>query len=142
MDGTIGGNFVSKVKYPDLDEFLPDYMHLAERYPFLDMVISYTNYDESCCFWCSNGNTPYEGYEETCGCRDCEPYLDKIEEYDPDRSDYKSGKEKAGFEELYFSNWGTDHVRSDVGDSVILTIWIHFGETNGGRGGFQISRLS
>ncbi|MCI8375316.1 MAG: hypothetical protein HFI29_07775 [Lachnospiraceae bacterium] len=129
MDGTIGGNFVSKVKYPDLDEFLPDYMHLAERYPFLDMVISYTNYDESCCFWCSNGNTPYEGYEETCGCRDCEPYLDKIEEYDPDRSDYKSGKEKAGFEELYFSNWGTDHVRSDVGDSVILTIWIHFGET-------------
>ena len=48
-DGTIGGDIIHLGKYPELDEILDGYMHLAKKYPFLDMVVSYTTYDECIC---------------------------------------------------------------------------------------------
>ncbi len=128
-DGTIGGNMVSRYKYPELDEILDGYMHLGKQYPFLDMVISYTMYDECTCYGCEICEE--DGWEilcrsSDCACKDCIPYLDKIEKYA-----YWNGgwSEDPDFEELYFRNWDASHVRSDVGDSVALTIGIHQGET-------------
>lgn len=122
-DGTIGGNIIHLGKYPELDEILPDYADLS-KYKFLDMVVSYTLENESCCSLCSIGDMPYQGYDKPCKCRDCAPYEDKIHYYGlkynltPD------------FDELYYHYWRYDHVRSDVADSVCLTIWIHNGQTD------------
>ena len=51
-DGTIGGNLISLEKYPEIYEILPQFLHLGEKYPFLDMVISYTDEDEKLLFSC------------------------------------------------------------------------------------------
>jgi len=128
-DGTIGGNLIFPGKYPDWDELLPPYMHLGKKYPFLDLVIAYTTYDESCCFMCSLDFRPDEKYIGKCKCRDCQPYLDKIAEC----SIHSCGRgynRNPDFEELYYRSWGLAHVRNDVGDSVVLTIWIHDGVTD------------
>lgn len=117
-DGTIGGDLISLERYPELDEILPDYFHLARTYPFLDLVISYTTYDESCCYWCETKEL------SECKCKDCRPYLEKIILYDGGE-----WNRNPDFEELYFRSWLGSHVKSDVGDSVELTIWVHCGKT-------------
>lgn len=125
-DGTIGGDLHSDIKYPELIEFLPVYMHLGEKYSFLDMVVSYTTYDEHTCSRCGLINDTWEKYGgENCKCKDCTPYLDKIKRYLGIRGD----KLVPDFEEMYFGDWDMAHVRSDVGDSVVVTIWIHDGKT-------------
>lgn len=129
-DGTIGGDIVFLGKYPEWDEMILPYMHLAKKYPFLDMTISYTMYDECCCAMCSMIEPPYKGYGEECKCKDCMPYLDKIIRYSPFHGGGREWNEYPDFEELYFRNWDTAHVRSDVADSVTLTIWIHSGKTD------------
>ena len=126
-DGTIGGDIIHLGKYPELDEILDGYMHLAKKYPFLDMVVSYTTYDECICYGCDI----YEGENSLCEssdckCKDCIPYLDKIKKYSYFN---KKWKPSSNFDALYFECWDTNHVRSDVADSVVLTIWIHNGET-------------
>jgi len=134
-DGTIGGNLIYSGKYPEIFEILPDYLHLAERYPFLDMVISYTTHDECCCYDC-DAFEECEGYETMrrsadCKYKECIPYLDLISKYNN-----KEWNGKPDFEELYFRSWDTGHIRRDVGDSVVLTIWVHGGKTEvlfGGR---------
>ncbi len=136
-DGTIGGNLIHLGKYPELDEFIPMYGDLSERYPFLDMVISYTFFNESCCGWC-NQIEPEKEWKELiekypaiaeeksgfCSCRDCEPYLEKIYYYNRNFSDLEDD-----FKRLYYNSWDLEHVRSDVGDFVGITIWIHDGRT-------------
>ncbi len=125
-DGTIGGDLHSNIKYPELTEFLPDYMHLGEKYPFLDMVVSYTTYDERTCCRCGIINDVWKkDGGENCKCKDCAPYLDRIRRCLGIRGD----KLIPDFEEMYFGDWDEAHVRSDVGDSVVLTIWIHDGKT-------------
>ena len=121
-DGTIGGNLIHLGKYPELEEFVPMYAHLAGKYPFLDMVVSYTLVDECCCFLCDKID-PEFGYDKQCTCKDCIPYLDKIKKY-------KEVYSVSDFEAFYYSYWETDHVRSDVGNLVCLTIWIHNGQAN------------
>lgn len=126
-DGTIGGNIIHVEKYPELDEILDGYMHLAKRYPFLDMVVSYTMYDECTCYGCDIYEKKYSIYKSSdCRCKDCIPYLNKIKKYSHWNMEWNSPWD---FEELFFGAWSTAHVRSDVGDSVALTIWIHYGET-------------
>ena len=121
-DGTIGGDFVSALKYPELPWFLPKYMHLAEAYPFLDFVISYTFHDEACCFGCDYLRTgSMDGVDGNC--MDCQFCLDHIKYY-KDNWDTASN-----FEEWYYSRWERHHVRSDIGEFVCLTIWIHNGKT-------------
>ncbi len=127
-DGTIGGNLIFLGKYPCWDEMILPYMHLAERYPFLDIVVSYTIYDECCCYFCRVLDSENEGLASRCGCKDCQPYLDKIVRYSWCHRDRKYNREP-DFEELYFRSWETGHVRSDAGDLVVLTIWIHNGRT-------------
>lgn len=114
-DGTIGG---SRNPGRNLREWLPAYMHLAEKYPFLDMVISYTDMLKSCCLGCDT-------VPGVCTCKDCEPFRDKLRQYDP--LWHWSFEEHSDFEEQYFRTWGS-HVRSDGGAFVVLTVWIHFGE--------------
>lgn len=135
-DGTIGGNLMS-VKWPEWDEMILPYMHLAEKYPFLDMVVSYTSYNESCCHTCyhysENGidrELIQEMWKWDCKCKDCQRYLDKIDRYSRRNPNYKYNRYPADFEELYFNLWFVEHVRSDVGDSVKLTIWVHDGRTD------------
>ena len=122
-DGTIGGNLISLEKYPEIYEILPQFLHLGEKYPFLDMVISYTDEDENCCFSCPAIDYDYLTFGN-CKCRDCAPYLKKIKECRELRwyhaTDY--GKE-------YFRNWPWSHIRSDISGDVELTIWIHNGVT-------------
>lgn len=125
-DGTIGGNNIFLGKYPEWSEIFPQYMHLAKQYPFLDMVISYTMYNENTCYLCSIGDTPCKGYNEECKCKDCAPYVDKIIYY----REIWGESENFSFAELYFGDWDTGHVRSDVGDSVVITIWVHNGRTD------------
>lgn len=135
-DGTIGGDLMS-VKYPEWDEMILPYMHLAEKYPFLDMVVSYTLYNESCCHTCgcySENGIDRELIQEIrwkwdCKCKDCQRYLDKIDRYSIYNPNYKYNR-YPDFEELYFNSWFINHVRSDVGDSVKLTIWVHDGRTD------------
>lgn len=115
-DGTIGGNLIYLGKYPEIYDILPDYIHLAGKYPFLDMVVSYTSYNECCCYFCDG--------DRSGGCRDCGPYLGKIRRYKD--ADWNPDPD---FEELYFRSWDTGHVRSDIGKDVELTIWIHEGKT-------------
>ena len=98
------------------------YADLAGKYPFLDMVVSYTLVDECCCFLCDKID-PEFGYDKQCTCKDCIPYLDKIKKY-------KEVYSVSDFEAFYYSYWETDHVRSDVGNLVCLTIWIHNGQAN------------
>lgn len=132
-DGTIGGNLISLDKYPEIFEIIPDYIHLAGKYPFLDMVISYTLYNECCCFLCDGfGGKDAKKYREQCTCRDCEKYIIKLEEYDRWKDGFsfvKKEKQKFDFEREYFQSWGTSHIRSDVAEQVELTIWIHNGKT-------------
>lgn len=135
-DGTIGGNLISGEKYPELDEIIPRYAHLS-KYQFLDMVVSYTFENESCCFWCSIGDTPYQGFDKPCKCRDCAPYEDKIRYYDGLKYNLTPG-----FDELYYRHWVQEHIRSDVVDSVCLTIWIHNGQTDVLFGDEAKSKLS
>lgn len=68
-DGTIGGNLLHLGKYPELEDFLPMYADLAEKYPFLDIVVSYTLLDESCCGSC---NVVYH-FSPLCKPKDCIP---------------------------------------------------------------------
>ena len=121
-DGTIGGDLVHLGRYPELEEFVPMYADLAGKYPFLDMLVSYTLVDECCCFYCDKID-PEFGVDQQCTCKDCIPYLDKIKKY-------KEVYSFSDFEALYYSSWDTDHVRSDVGNLVCLTIWIHNGQAN------------
>ncbi|MCM1224987.1 MAG: hypothetical protein NC548_62105, partial [Lachnospiraceae bacterium] len=55
-DGTIGGNIIDHRKYLELDEFIPEYINL-KKYPFLDMVVSYTLCEENSCGYCRCINT-------------------------------------------------------------------------------------
>ncbi len=126
-DGTIGGDLICLEKYPELHEILPDYIHLAGRYPFLDMTVSFTTWDENCCFACLE-NSLCKGDEEDWKCRDCEPYMDKIALYDCLLNEHPWNK-NPDFEELYYRSWRWAHIRSDVADFVEITIWIHNGET-------------
>ncbi|SCW39476.1 hypothetical protein SAMN02910400_00607 [Lachnospiraceae bacterium C10] len=50
--GENGGNMYSGIKYPEYDEFMPGWIKLAWKYPFLDMVIAYTNHEELPCYLC------------------------------------------------------------------------------------------
>lgn len=50
-DGTIYGSAL-ECKYPDWEEYLPDWAQFAKRNPFVDMIVAYTNNDESPCYWC------------------------------------------------------------------------------------------
>ncbi len=127
-DGTIGGNLIYGGKYPEIFEILPDYLNLAERYPFLDMVISYTIHDECCCYDC-DALEECEGYttmRRSAGCKykECIPYLDLISKYDN-----MEWNREPDFEELYFRSWDIGHIRHDVDSSVELTIWVHGGKT-------------
>lgn len=136
-DGTIGGNLIHLGKYPKLNEFIPMYGDLSERYPFLDMVVSYTFFNESCC-WLCNQKEPEAEWKEMieeypeiakegrgfCSCRDCEPYLEKIYYY---KENFRYPE--CDFKEFYYRNWEFEHVRSDVGDFIGITIWIHDGRT-------------
>ncbi|MCR4868318.1 MAG: hypothetical protein K5889_02430 [Lachnospiraceae bacterium] len=54
--GEIGGNMISGNKYPEYYEFMPGWIKLAMKYPFLDMVIAYTNYSDLPCFLCPVGS--------------------------------------------------------------------------------------
>lgn len=117
-DGTIGGNLIHLGKYPELDEIVAPYSHLAYKYPFLDMVVSYTDYDENCCYFCD-----FDVYK----CRECKPYRSRIKKYCLDES--RPWNPKPSFEELYFRHWFNWHIRNDVDDAVELTIWIHDGKT-------------
>lgn len=122
-DGTIGGNLIHLGKYPELEDFLPMYADLAGKYPFLDMVVSYTLEDESCCGRC-NVDSPTL-FIPLCKSTDCIPYLDKIRTHSFSKTMRHS--ESFDFEALYYSFWSHSHVRSDVDDSVCLTIWIRDG---------------
>ncbi len=53
--GEIGGNLWSDIKYPEFWEFMPQWMWLAMKYPYLDMVVGYTNYNELPCYGCPLG---------------------------------------------------------------------------------------
>lgn len=123
-DGTIGGDLIFLGKYPEWDEMLLPYMHLAATYPFLDMVIAYTIYNECTCFGCDAlADDICMIQSSDCKCKDCAPYLSQLHMY-------KGWNKNPAFNELYFRSWGTGHVRSDVGDSVAVTIWIHNGKTD------------
>lgn len=122
-DGTIGGNLISLARYPELYEILPQYLHLAEKYPFLDMVISYTNQDENCCYWCPAMQMDYLTFGD-CKCRDCAPYLKEIKECQKLKWYHDTDYRKE-----YFRKWPLAHVRSDVFCDVELTIWIQNGRT-------------
>ncbi|NBH15849.1 hypothetical protein D3Z36_17270 [Lachnospiraceae bacterium] len=113
-DGTIGGNLIHLGKYPEIEEVVELYSPLAQKYPFLDMVVAYTGYNESCCYSCD-----FDIYK----CRECKPYRDRIRKYCLDESLVRN--RKPGFEELYFRDWFNWHIRNDVDDAVRLTIWIH-----------------
>lgn len=142
-DGTIGGNLIHLGKYPELDEFVPMYACLSGKYPFLDMVVSYTMYDECTCYGCGaldfsdeeSGEAHGFSLHDSMDCprRDCLPYLDRIRRHDIWLNlKHKEGRDsdECYFEKQYFRSWGTDHVRSDVGDQVVLTIHIHEGRTD------------
>ena len=45
VDGTVGCNAITS-KYPDAEEFIDDCVGLAEAFPYLDLVIALTNWDE------------------------------------------------------------------------------------------------
>jgi len=72
-------------KYPEIFEILPDYLHLAERYPFLDVVISYTTHDKCCCYGCDalEECEEYTTMRRSADCKykECIPYLDLIFKY-------------------------------------------------------------
>lgn len=111
---------LAKVRSPLVlvDEIVVPYSHLAYKYPFLDMVVSYTDYDENCCYFCD-----FDVYK----CRECKPYRSRVKKYCLDES--RPWNPKPGFEELYFRHWFNWHIRNDVDDAVELTIWIHDGKT-------------
>ncbi len=48
--GEIGGNIHSSVKFPGFEEIMPLWLRLAVRFPFLDMAIGYTDYNENPCW--------------------------------------------------------------------------------------------
>ncbi len=48
--GEIGINDMCSLKHPSFQEIMPLWFKFAVQFPFLDMVIGYTNYDESPCF--------------------------------------------------------------------------------------------
>lgn len=126
-DGTIGGNLTCPVKFPEIYEILPRYLHLAEKYPFLDMVISFTTFDGCWCYFCDALEENKEDAlrsSDDCRYKDCKPYLELISKYDRMKR-----SRNPSFEELYFSYWKTEHVRLDSGDKVELTVWIHEGKT-------------
>ncbi|MCR4868323.1 MAG: hypothetical protein K5889_02455 [Lachnospiraceae bacterium] len=50
--GEIGGNMYSEIEFPEYYDFMPRWIKLALKYPFLDMVIAYTNYDQLPCYLC------------------------------------------------------------------------------------------
>ncbi|MCI8661047.1 MAG: hypothetical protein HFG54_12530 [Lachnospiraceae bacterium] len=124
-DGTIGGSFISSVKYPEPDEIaLYAYEEFAKKYPFLDMVIACTLNDQWPCFYCWITDRPYEGYDGPCRCRDCASHLEKIMFYDK-----KTHHSNPDFEELYYRDWSSWYIKSDIRDSVGLTLWIHDGQS-------------
>ena len=78
-DGTIGGDIIHLGKYPELDEILSGYMHLVKKYPFLDMVVSYTIYDECTCYGCDIYEREHSLCKSSdCGCKDCTPFYIKL----------------------------------------------------------------
>ena len=76
--GEIGGSGYT-IKYPEFDECMPQWLHLALKYPFLDMVIGYTTYPEMPCCSC-----PLEHYYNWCrilkGAKKTKKDADYIEE--------------------------------------------------------------
>lgn len=133
-DGTVGGNMIYLGKYPELEEIIPDYICLKD-YKFLDMIISYTLFDEDTCFLCASIREDIDGDEDNdddsfarekeklCKCKDCLTCIDKIKHYKN-----KKYNEHPDFEEMYYRHWENSHVKSDVHEGVALTIWIHDGQ--------------
>ncbi len=121
-DGTIGGSWICQTANDKPEDYLPKYLHLAEKYPFLDMVISFTDKNECCCFECE----PYDDeYIYGCRCLDCDHYLDGMKCYFEKYRNY----DPFDFEGIYYKGWRESHVWSDIGNYVHLTIWIHNGKT-------------
>ncbi len=50
-DGTIYGSALAS-KYPEWNEYVPDWQEFAKRNDFVDMVVSYTDLNEWPCYWC------------------------------------------------------------------------------------------
>ena len=50
--GEIGANLCCGTKYPEPYEELPEWLSYALHYPFLDMVVGFTYYDELPCYFC------------------------------------------------------------------------------------------
>ena len=62
-DGTIFGNFYEQ-KYPEFEEYIDKWKRLAQKNPFVDMVVSYTDIDECPCYGCRLINGDYNYYLE------------------------------------------------------------------------------
>lgn len=126
VDGTIGGNIISLVKYPEIEEYVPMYESLS-KFEFLDMIIAYTILEEcSCCycdvFWDHNKDD-IESESLILSCTDCKAYIQKIIAYN--KLEYRKD---FTFEEKYYRNWFMHHVRLDVYQDVEAVLWIHAGK--------------
>ena len=110
-------------KYPEIYEILPHFLHLGEKYPFLDMVIFIRMKMRIVVFHVQPLIMTIL-HLEIVNAGIAPPYLKKIKECRELRwyhaTDY--GKE-------YFRNWPWSHIRSDISGDVELTIWIHNGVT-------------
>jgi len=118
-DGTIGGDLDCMPKYPAPDKYLPKYIRLAGKYPFLDAVFTFTTMGVECCFRCDFNRGCSD---QPCKCQDCVPYLEKFQQFEDSRF-----KNDCSFEALYYDTWEFRHVRSDIADFVKIVLWVHDG---------------
>lgn len=137
-DGTVGGNNLS-FKYPYFNEFLPEWLVLGERYPYLDIAVGYSIINESKCHFCPYVNWDIETNDydfgsdfipmEACCNRKYVDYCKQFKGLVRKYSNLKIRTYESTYEYKYGSSLNTKYFWPDIPDFIDITIVISQGKT-------------